>query len=121
MGTGYLSMITFSVSSLIGLMLQATELPIGIVTQLERVGIVGGSLAAVWTLWRALGKKDDHTLTLTKAVSEAMVASTDAQRELRAIIADTTKAQTELRVAIERLVDVVAGCPAHDEVFKKVK
>jgi hypothetical protein len=111
-----MSLLVVGTGSLMGLFLQAVpDSPVAIVGQLERVGIVGASLGACVVLWRTLQKKDDQNLQLVKAVSEALVASTDAQKELRKIVEESTRAKEHLTQAIDKLTVIVGGCTQHQQ------
>lgn len=95
------AVVSLSVASLLAQAIQPT--PTSVLDFAERVTLSGALLAAVFVLWRTVSKKDHQAMELTKHVSEALVSSTDSNREIRTILQESVVAKRELTAAIDRL------------------
>ena len=66
---------------------------------------------AVIVLWRALSKKDDQLTATIKVVTDALVNSADAQKEMRKVLEESTHAKEALTTAINNLGNAMGRLP----------
>jgi hypothetical protein len=100
----------------VGLMLQ-TPVPLfpEWLNEAEHLTLTGGLIIALVVLWRSLGAERERTLKNTEAVAAALVAATDSNKELRAIITESVEAKRELKGAIDRLDLSIGHLPCTEE------
>jgi hypothetical protein len=68
----------------------------------EHITLTAALVVAVIVLWRSLDTERGRTLKNTEAVAAALVAATDSNKELRAIITESVDAKRELTLSVEK-------------------
>ena len=74
-----------------------------ILSQLEHIGLVGALGAGLIFLWRAYTKKDEALLTATKQMTDAIAASSDANKLVVETNRQMVRAIGDLQLAIAQL------------------
>ena len=81
------------------------------VSQAEHLTLTGALVVAAVVLWRSLNAERERTLKNTEAVATALVAATDSNKELRAIITQSVEAKRELKDAVISLEGAIGRLP----------
>ena len=76
---------------------------ISAISQLERLGLIGALMLAVWVLRRSETKKDDQIVLMVKAVTEALTAAATSNAEVRKTLEESLRVKEELRESLDKL------------------
>ena len=103
------------VCATLSLFLQGIAETTGITATAERLTLAGALVVAVGVLWKAVAKKDDQILDMSKAVTDALRATANSNTELREIIKDSIRAKDELTKSIDALKAGLGTLPCVNE------